>query len=125
MKFIGKLLVYLLVALLLVLLALYFLLQTRWGASQVSSWVTVNTDYELSFDLMDHRFSSPSHILLENVTFGRDGQPATLVAKKVDIGLGSRQLTDPLHMDTITTVDGTLNLSPQTAPMPFGQTVCS
>jgi len=32
MKFIGKLLVYLLVALLLVLLALYFLLQTRWGA---------------------------------------------------------------------------------------------
>ena len=119
MKFIGKLLVYLLVALLLVLLALYFLLQTRWGASQVSSWVTVNTDYELSFDLMDHRFSSPSHILLENVTFGRDGQPATLVAKKVDIGLGSRQLTDPLHMDTITLVDGTLNLSPQTAPMPF------
>ena len=44
---------------------------------------------------------------------------ATLVAKKVDIGLSSRQLTDPLHMDTITLVDGTLNLSPQTAPLPF------
>ena len=37
MKFIGKLLVYLLVALLIVLLAFYILLQTRWGASQVSS----------------------------------------------------------------------------------------
>ncbi len=119
MKFIGKLLVYLLVALLIVLLALYILLQTRWGATQVSSWVTVNTDYELSFDKMNHRFSSPSHIILENVTFGRDGKPATLVAKKVDIGLSSRQLTDPLHMDTITLFDGTLNLSPQTAPLPF------
>jgi len=119
MKFIGKLLVYLLVALLIVVLALYILLQTRWGASQVSSWVTVNTDYELNFDLMDHRFSSPSHIILENVTFGRDGKPATLVAKKVDIGLSSRQFTDPLHMDTITLSDGTLNLSPQTAPLPF------
>jgi hypothetical protein len=119
MKFIGKLLVYLLVALLIVLLALYILLQTRWGASQVSSWVTVNTDYELSFDKMNHRFSSPSHIILENVTFGRDGKPATLVAKKVDIGLSSRQITDPLHMDTITLFDGTLNLSPQTAPLPF------
>ncbi|HHK4131132.1 TPA: AsmA family protein [Enterobacter roggenkampii] len=119
MKFIGKLLVYLLVALLIVILALYILLQTRWGATQVSSWVTVNTEYELSFDKMNHRFSSPSHIILENVTFGRDGKPATLVAKKVDIGLSSRQITDPLHMDTITLFDGTLNLSPQTAPLPF------
>ncbi|HDS4353055.1 AsmA family protein [Enterobacter roggenkampii] len=119
MKFIGKLLVYLLVALLIVILALYILLQTRSGATQVSSWVTVNTDYELSFDKMNHRFSSPSHIILENVTFGRDGKPATLVAKKVDIGLSSRQITDPLHVDTITLFDGTLNLSPQTAPLPF------
>ncbi|SFI85001.1 AsmA family protein [Enterobacter sp. NFIX59] len=119
MKFIGKLLIYLLVALLIVMLALYILLQTRWGASQVSSWVTVNTDYELSFDKMNHRFSSPSHLILENVTFGRDGKPATLVAKKVDIGLSSRQITDPLHVDTITLFDGTLNLSPQTAPLPF------
>ena len=79
MKFIGKLLVYILVALLLVLLALYFLLQTRWGASQVSSWVTVNTDYELSFDLMDHRFSSPTHSrtgLATSINQARCGRPA-------------------------------------------------
>lgn len=119
MKFIGKLLIWILIAVLIVILALYILVQTRWGAAQVSSWVTVNTDYELNFDLMDHRFSSPSHILLENVTFGRDGKPATLVSKTVDIGLSSRQITDPLHMDTITLRDGTLNLSPQTAPLPF------
>ena len=68
---------------------------------------------------MNHRFSSPSHLILENVTFGRDGKPATLVAKKVDIGLSSRQITAPLHMGTITLFDGTLNLSPQTAPLPF------
>jgi len=104
---------------LIAILALYILVQTRWGAAQVSSWITVNTDYELNFDLMDHRFSSPTHLVLKNVTFGRDGQPATLVAKMVDIGVSSRQLTDPLHMDTITLFDGTLNLSPQTAPLPF------
>lgn len=119
MKFIGKLLIWILIAIVVAILALYILVQTRWGAAQVSSWITVNTDYELNFDLMDHRFSSPSHIILENVTFGRDGQPATLVAKTVDIGLSSRQITDPVHMDTITLVDGTLNLSPQTAPLPF------
>lgn len=119
MKFIGKLLVGILAVLLIAILALYILVQTRWGAAQVSSWITVNTDYELNFDLMDHRFSSPTHLVLKNVTFGRDGQPATLVAKMVDIGVSSRQLTDPLHMDTITLFDGTLNLSPLTAPLPF------
>lgn len=119
MKFIGKLLLWLLIALLLVALAFYFLLQTRWGAREVSGWISSNTQYHIAFDAMDHRFSSPSHILLKNVTFGRDGKPATLVAKAVDIGLSSRQLTDPLHADTITLQDGTLNLSPSAAPFPF------
>ncbi len=68
---------------------------------------------------MDHRFSAPSHIVLENVTFGRDGQPATLVAKSVDIALSSRQLTEPRHVDTILLENGTLNLTDQTAPLPF------
>lgn len=119
MKFIGKLILYLLIALLVVILGLYFLLQTRWGAEHVSAWVSENSQYRLAFDAMDHRFSSPTHVLLENVTFGRDGQPATLVAKIVDIGLSSRQLTDPFHVDTILLKDGTLNISLQTAPFPF------
>lgn len=119
MKFIGKLLFWLFFALLLALLIIYFLLQTRWGARQVSAWISTNTHYHIAFDAVAHRFSSPSHILLKNVTFGLDGKPATLVAKVVDIGLSSRQITDPLHVDTITLQDGTLNLSPSTAPFPF------
>ncbi|HDG1686813.1 TPA: AsmA family protein [Kluyvera cryocrescens] len=119
MKFLGKLIIWLLIALLLVIVAFYFLLQTHWGARQISHWLTDNTAYQVTFDAMDHRFSSPSHILLKNVTFGRDGKPATLVAKDVDIGLSSRQITDPLHVDTILLQDGTLNLSPSNAPLPF------
>ncbi|MDM2735384.1 AsmA family protein [Citrobacter sp. Ct235] len=119
MKFIGKLILYVLIALLVVILGLYFLLQTRWGAEHTSSWISEHSDYRLSFEAMDHRFSSPSHILLKNVTFGRDGQPATLVAKTVDIGLSTRQLTHPRHVDTILLQNGTLNISPQTAPLPL------
>lgn len=125
MKFIGKLLLYVLIALAVAILGLYFLLQTRWGAEHVSARVSQNSSYHLAFDAIDHRFSSPSHILLENVTFGRDGQPATLVAKTVDIGLSSRQITDPLHVDTILLQNGTLNLSQQTAPLPFEPIACN
>lgn len=119
MKFIGKLLLYILIALLVVIAGLYSLLQTRWGAEHISAWVSENSDYHLAFGAMDHRFSAPSHIVLENVTFGRDGQPATLVAKSVDIALSSRQLTEPRHVDTILLENGTLNLTGQTAPLPF------
>lgn len=119
MKLIGRLLLYVLVACLVVIFGFYFLLQTRWGADHVSNWVSENSGYHLTFDVMDHRFSAPSHLLLENVTFGRDGKPATLVAKTVDIGLSIRQLTAPLHVDTILLQDGTLNISVQTAPFPF------
>ncbi|ECJ2443286.1 AsmA family protein [Salmonella enterica subsp. diarizonae] len=119
MKLIGRLLLYVLIACLVVIFGFYFLLQTRWGADHVSNWVSENSGYHLTFDVMDHRFSAPSHLLLENVTFGRDGQPTTLVAETVDIGLSIRQLTAPLHVDTILLQDGTLNISVQTAPFPF------
>ena len=119
MKFIGKLLAVLALLLALLIVAAYFLLQPRWGATQVSAWVSKHTGYQLTFDALDHRFSSPSHLILKNVTFGRDGKPATLVARTVDIGLSSRQITDPLHVDTILLQQGTLNLSPTTAPLPF------
>lgn len=119
MKFLGKLIIWLLFALLLAIIVVYLLLQTRWGARHISHWVSDNTAYTVTFDAMEHRFSSPTHLLLQNVIFGRDSKPATLVAKTVDIGFSSRQLTDPLHADTILLQDGTLNLSPSNAPLPF------
>ncbi|MGP3593837.1 AsmA family protein [Vagococcus sp. WN89Y] len=119
MKFLGKLIFAIVIVLLVAILAVYILLQTRWGAAQVSRLVNDNSDYHLTFGVMDHRFSSPSHVLLKDVNFGRKGQPATLVAKTVDIGFSSRQLTDPLYVDTILLQDGTLNLSPAAAPLPF------
>ncbi|EOW6734993.1 AsmA family protein [Cronobacter dublinensis] len=119
MKFLGKLIIALLVAVLLILLALYALLQTRWGAGWLTGWVNQHSGYHIIFDEMDHRFSAPSHLVLKNVTFGRRGQPATLVAQKVDIGLSSRQITEPMHVDTILLYKGTINLSPSTAPLPF------
>ncbi|MEX5433708.1 hypothetical protein WCD93_31280, partial [Klebsiella michiganensis] len=49
MKFIGKLLLYIFIALLVVIAGLYFLLQTRWGAEHISAWVSENSDYHLAF----------------------------------------------------------------------------
>lgn len=119
MKFLGKLFIALLVVIFALLLAAYILLQTRWGAAQVSSWVNEKSDYNFSYEEMDHRWASPTHVTLTNVTFGLKGQPATLVAKNIDIGLSSRQFSEPMHVDKILLQNGTLNISPTAAPMPF------
>lgn len=119
MKFLGKLILWLLVALLLVIVGAWFLLQTHWGARQASAWLSNGTGWQVSFDAMEHDFSSPLHVQLQNVTFGREGKPATLVAKTVDIGFSTRQFSDPLHADEIVLNDGTLNLSPHSADLPF------
>jgi autotransporter translocation and assembly factor TamB len=123
MKFLGKLILWLLIALLVVIIAAWFLLQTHWGARQASAWLSDGTGWQVSFDKMDHDFSSP--LQLQNVTFGRDGKPATLVAKTVDIGFSSRQFSDPLHADEIVLSDGTLNLLPLPRRCRSPPTVCS
>jgi autotransporter translocation and assembly factor TamB len=60
MKFLGKLILWLLVALLLVIVGAWFLLQTHWGARQASAWLSNGTGWQVSFDAMDHDFSSSS-----------------------------------------------------------------
>ncbi|NWC65489.1 AsmA family protein [Cedecea sp. P7760] len=119
MKFLGKLVLILLGLVILALIAFYILLQTRWGAGQISSWVNEKTNYHLSFNEMEHDWSSPTHLMFHNVTFGRSGQPATLVAKNVDIGLSTRQFSQPLYVDTILLQQGTLNLSSNAVPLPL------
>ncbi len=117
MKFLGKFFLTLLLLILLALVVLYVLLQTQWGAGWFSHWVSDKTAWHLSLSKIEHNFSSPSHIILDDFSFGHDGQPAVLVAKRVDLGLALVQFSDPLHFDSIEVRDGDINLanqSPQT-----------
>lgn len=117
MRFIKKFIVTLLVVILVFVIALYFLLQTRWGAGIVSNLINDNSRWHLTFDRIEHRWSSPSHVIFQNVSFGDNGKQATLTAKYVDVGLSSRQLTAPRHVDSILLEDGTLNFTATPSPL--------
>lgn len=114
MKFLGKFFLTLLLLILLGLVVLYVLLQTQWGAGWFSRWVSDKTAWHLSLSKIEHNFSSPSHIMLDDFSFGHDGQPAVLVAKRVDLGLALVQFSDWLHFDSIDVRDGEINLANQT-----------
>lgn len=113
MKFIGKLLLTLLLLMVLATVLLYFLAQTRWAAGWLSRWIGDNSEYHLSMEKISHSWSKPEQISLEGVTFTRTNQPQILAAKQVDLAFSLRQITEPRYFDSVTLHDGTLNLSLQ------------
>ncbi|ACS87707.1 AsmA family protein [Musicola paradisiaca] len=110
MKFIGKVLLTLFLLMLLTLVILYVLLQTAWGAGRISDWVNQHTEYRLSLNKVAHDWSTPSHLQLQDVTFGHRDQPVTLSARQIDLGFSFRQFTTPRHFASIELEGGALNL---------------
>ncbi|WP_158782307.1 AsmA family protein [Pantoea sp. BAV 3049] len=119
MKVIGKILLTILLLLLLAVVAVYVLAQTQWGASWISRTLSQHSDYQIAFTKLEHNFSDPSHLILDNASFGLKTQPATVVAKKIDLGLSSGQFADPLHFSSIWLENGTLNVTDNGKPLAF------
>ncbi|CAI1142718.1 AsmA family protein [Serratia entomophila] len=115
MKFIGKLLL----TLLLIVVLLYVVGQTRWAAGQLSDWISDNGEYRLSIGKISHSWRQPGQISLEDVQLTRNNQPQALAAKTVDLGLSLRQLTEPRYFHSVTLRDGTLNIQQQAAALPL------
>jgi len=119
MKFIGKLLLTILLLLVLAIVILYVLLQTRWAASSLSRWISERSEYRLTIEQVTHTWSTPSRITLSGVKFGQKNQPDVLDAGEVDLDLSWRQITDPRFFDRVVLVNGTLSLSPSALNLPL------
>ncbi|CNI61906.1 AsmA family protein [Yersinia mollaretii] len=119
MKFLGKVLLTLLLLLVLSVVLCYVLLQTSWAAGWLSRWVSDNSEYRLSLGKIDHSWSTPGQISLQDVTLGRDNQPPFLVTQQALIGLSWQQLTEPRHLLNLNLQNGSLTLNNSTPPLPL------
>ncbi|CAI1842191.1 Uncharacterized protein involved in outer membrane biogenesis [Serratia quinivorans] len=119
MKFIGKLLLTLLLLVVLAIALLYIIGQTRWAAGWLSRWVSDNSEYRLSVAKISHSWDQPGQISLEDVQLATKNQPPSLVAKRLDLGLSLRQLTEPRYFHSVTLREGTLKLPQQNAVLPL------
>ena len=118
MKFLGKLILWLLVALLLVIIGAWFLLQTHWGARRASARSAM-APAGRSPSMRWSTISPPSSCAVAKRHLWSGRQACHFGGKTVDIGFSTRQFSDPLHADEIVLNDGTLNLSPHSADLPF------
>ncbi len=119
MKFIGKLLLTLLLLVVLAIALLYVIGQTRWAAGYLSRWISDNSEYRLSVAKISHSWDQPGQISLEDVQLAKKNQPPSLVAKQLDLGFSLRQISEPRYFHSVTLRDGTLNLQQQNAVLPI------
>lgn len=111
MQLVKRSLLALLLILFFTLFSAYFFLQTDWGARKLTQWLSGMTKWHLSLRNIEHAFSRPSHLILRGFTFGRDGQPAMVVAETVDLKLSLAQFNRWRHFDMITLSQGEINLA--------------
>lgn len=119
MKLIGRLIVIVSGIVVLMLVALYIVLQTQWGARQLSQWISNNTNYRLTLSHISHHWSTPDHLIFQDITLGYADQPTVIAVKHLDIGLSLRQFSDPLDVDTILLQQGSVTLHNNTLPLPL------
>lgn len=119
MKILGKFLMALLLLIILMLATLYGLIQTRWGAGLTGSWISDYTDYSLSVTKIEHSFSRPLHLVLHKVAFGKDGMPAAVTAKRVDLGFTYTQFINPLRFGSVSLSRGNVTFSDKKIAWPL------
>jgi hypothetical protein len=118
MKFLGKLVLTVLLVCVLVIVLGYVVMQTQWAAGWLSRWVSANSDYRLTVGKINHSWSSPSSLTLQHVRLARANQPEMLNAEEVNLGFNWQQFSQPGHFDRLTLRNGSLNLSNPNAGVP-------
>lgn len=113
MKCIVKLAAWLMITIAAVIVAIFIMLQTQWGTAQLTKWINSRSGYQLTVDNIIYRLSSPTHLVLKNVTFGRKDQAPGVTAQTIDIGLSSRHL---FHPRMVLLQNGTLRLASDALP---------
>ncbi|SPW27998.1 AsmA family [Edwardsiella tarda] len=111
MKVVGKLLLTLIALLLLMLVAAYFVLQSQWGARQISTWVNDHTRYRITLGGIHHDIRRPRALQLTDFSLARAGQPSELHAAAVTLTFGGQQFSTPRHFSAIRLSQGTLRLT--------------
>lgn len=121
MRFIGKLLITILMLFFLIIILGYIVMQTRWGAHQVVYWINNHTSYHLSLGQIEHSFSTFDTIILQDVVLSKDEIPTFLTAKRLYLTLGLHQFTRPYDFNRIHLENGVLSLTqvPITSAFPL------
>lgn len=121
MRWLIKYVTYALLLLLLLFIFAYIGLQTRWGASYSSQFLSKFTDYDIDIGVMGHEFSNPGEFIFQDIKITSQNKDLSLDARQVVIDINWRNLFSghAIRRFVITQGDLAANLSKGATPLPI------
>lgn len=119
MKLFVRVITILMACVLLVLVAGYAFLQTRTGTELLAQWINAGSHYQLTFDSLTYRISSPGKLSFNQVRLARPEQSPLLMADEMDVDLSFKLLARPRKVSAITFRQGTLTLTTGGVSLPL------
>lgn len=125
MKWLIKFTTYALLLLLLLFIFTYIGLQTRWGASYSSQFLSKFTDYDIDVGIMGHEFSNPGEFIFQDVKLTAKNSDLSLDSRQVVVDVNWLNLFSGTAIKRLVITQGTLSttVSPNTVLFPISATI--
>lgn len=116
---------YIFLLLLIVFLACYIALQTRWGAGYASQLLSKFTPYDINVGIMGHQFSDPGKFIFQDIKIESSNKQLELDARQIVVDVNWRHIFsgEAIQRLTITQGDLSANFTENTSPLPLSAKV--
>ncbi|WP_283126185.1 AsmA family protein [Providencia stuartii] len=119
MRWLTKFITALILLLLLVIIITYAGLQTRWGASYASQFLSKFTHYDIDVGIMGHEFSNAGEFIFQDVKLTSRNQDLALDAKQVVVEINWRNLFSGTAIRRLVITQGNLIAATSESPTPI------
>ncbi|MER5080090.1 AsmA family protein [Providencia stuartii] len=125
MRWLTKLIIALLLLFLLAVIFTYAGLQTRWGASYASHFLSKFTDFDIDVGIMGHEFSNAGEFVFQDVKIASRNQDMTLDAKQIIVDVNWRNLFSGTAIRRFVITQGNLaaTTSETSTPIPLSANI--
>lgn len=125
MRWLTKLIIALLLLFLLAVIFTYAGLQTRWGASYASHFLSKFTDFDIDVGIMGHEFSNTGEFVFQDVKIASRNQDMTLDAKQIVVDVNWRNLFSGTAIRRFVITQGNLaaTTSETSTPIPLSANI--
>ena len=116
---------YIFLLLLIIFLASYIALQTRWGAGYASQLLSKFTPYDINVGIMGHLFSEPGKFIFQDIKIESSNKQLELDAPQIVVDINWRHIFSGEAIQRLTITQGNLsaNFTDATALLPLSAKV--
>lgn len=119
MKLYVRLVILIVTLIVLLPLAGYGFLQTRYGIALLTGWINTDRPYSVTFNRISYHLSRPATLSLHQLRLDTAQQSEILTADQADIQFSFAQLTDFWHVSSVTLQHGIWRLADAMPSLPI------